>query len=95
MFHSYIGRTYFGLLEHRAQRPCSTKVSKANLSRTVVSVPRPPARSTAIHSPLQRGGAVVEQGTEALFYLRRQQKGHGLVLRKPCPKIIMIDTFTW
>ena len=63
MFHSDIERTYLGCwrttigsLEHRAQRPCSTKVSMANLSRTVVSVPRPPARSTAIHSSLQRGG---------------------------------------
>ena len=28
----------------------------ANYSRTVASVPRPPARSKGIHSPLQRGG---------------------------------------
>ena len=60
------------LLENRARRPCSTIVCKANLSRTVVSVPRPPARSRGIHSPLRRGGdgggAVVEQGTETLFY---------------------------
>ena len=44
------------LLENRARRPCSTIVCKANLSRTVVSVPRPPARSRGIHSPLRRGG---------------------------------------
>ena len=31
------------LLENRARRPCSTIVSLANHSRTVVSVPRPPA----------------------------------------------------
>ena len=44
------------LLENRAQRPCSTMIGLANLSRTVVSVPRPPTRSKGIYSPLQRGG---------------------------------------
>ena len=33
----------YWVLENRAQRPCSTMVSMANLSRTVASVPRPPA----------------------------------------------------
>ena len=37
------------LLENRARRPCSTIVSLANLSRTVASVPRPPAPK--IYSP--------------------------------------------
>ena len=41
--------SYCGVLENRARRPCSTMVSMANLSRTVVSVPRPPARSKGIH----------------------------------------------
>ena len=31
-------------------------IGEANHSRTVVSVPRPPARSKGIHSPLLRGG---------------------------------------
>ena len=39
-----------GVLENRARRPCSTIVCMANLSRTVVSVPRPPAPNV-IHSP--------------------------------------------
>ena len=47
------------LLENRARRPCSTIVSLANLSRTVVSVPRPPAPKinspTPNRSPLERG----------------------------------------
>ena len=42
--------SYCGVLENRARRPCSTMVSMANLSRTVVSVPRPPATKQAAPS---------------------------------------------
>ena len=46
---------YF-LLENRARRPCSTIVSLANQSRTVASVPRPPAtKSPPNPSQLERG----------------------------------------
>ena len=35
-----------------------TQVRRANSSRTVASVPRPPTTSEAIYSPLQRGRAL-------------------------------------
>ena len=52
-------------------------IGEANYSRTVVSVPRPPARSKGIHSPLLRGGdgggavylVVGGRGTEATVLL--------------------------
>ena len=39
---------FIWVLENRARRPCSTMVSLANHSRTVVSVPRPPTTQKSI-----------------------------------------------
>ena len=60
-------------------------MDEANQSRTVVSVPRPPATSNAIYSPLQRGGesrALARRGGGAIDdYLFRcagcWRTGHG------------------
>ena len=60
-------------------------MDEANQSRTVVSVPRPPATSNAIYSPLQRGGesrALARRGGGAVDgYLFRcagcWRTGHG------------------
>ena len=49
-----------------------TYYSESNQSRTVVSVPRPPARSGGIHSPLQRG----EVGDGAVYF-GCWRTGHG------------------
>ena len=63
-----------GILQQDGQT--LTRQTRHTSSRTVVSVPRPPARSEGIHSPLRRGTVslvVGGRGTEAtvlLFLLR-------------------------
>ena len=55
------------LLENRAQRPCSTMIGLANLSRTVVSVPRPP--TTKLFESILLFGGAGGWGTETTVLL--------------------------